>query len=192
MGRRPGEGVIAFLLGVALAANCALDEAVAEVRDGGDKAAYLCLVHEGGGAAAAAAIGDGEEPRLRRAIALWLLQRYDIPFDPALVTLLNPADVRLLADGIKARRGRKSPVPEHEAVFSQFDWYKPLDTYTDGRLRPVDRANLDALTRPPVEPEPEQAEPAPLAFAKKYGVAFLIGGVLLAAVAAVGMRARKA
>ncbi len=185
--------MITFLLGVALAANCALDEAVAKVREGGEKDAYLCLVREGGGAAAAAAaIGDGEEPRLRRAIALWLLERYDIPFDPALVALLNPADVRLLADGIKARRGRKSPVPEHEAVFAQFDWYKPLATYTDGRLRPVDRANLDALARPPVEPEAAPAEPAALAFAKKYGVAFAIGGVILAGLVAVGLRARKA
>jgi len=185
--------VISLLIGVALGADCVLDEAVAKVREGGERDAYLCLVYDGGGAAAAAAaIGEGDEPRLRRAIALWLLDRYDIPFDPALVALLNPADVRLLADGIKARRGRKSPVPEHEAVFSQFDWYKPLDTYTDGRLRPVDRANLDALVRPPVEPAPAPAEPAPLAFAKKYGVAFLVGGVILAALAAVGLRARKA
>jgi hypothetical protein len=62
--------------------------------------------------------------------------------------MLAPADLRFLADGVRARRGRKSPVPEHEAVFKQFDWYRPVENYTDGRLKPGDREQIALLDRP--------------------------------------------
>ncbi len=154
-----------ILAALALAVECDPAAAIDAVRAAGQKEAYLCVVESDQGAPLAAeaiaATGD-EEPRLRRAVALWLLQRYDAPFDPSLVVLLNAGDKRLLADGIKARRGRRSPVPEHDAVFSQFDWYKPLAGYTDGRLRDVDLANLQAINRPPPPAAVVVAEPSRL------------------------------
>lgn len=153
---------IVVALGLAMADTCNPAASIDAVR-AGNKDAYLCLVESDQGAALAAdaiAATGSEEPRLRRAVALWLLERYDRPFEPSLLALLNAGDKRLLADGIKARRGRKSPVPEHDAVFSQFDWYKPLPGYTDGRLRPVDLANIEAVNRPPPPAPPVVESPA--------------------------------
>lgn len=141
--------MILLLAGLALA-DCDLDSAVKGVRDGGKREAYDCLTaSEGGGSRLVRSLYETPgDVRLSRALALWMLQRADAPFDPAQAGMLAPADLRFLSDGVRARRGRKSPVPEHEAVFKQFDWYKPVENYTDGRLKPGDREQIALLDRP--------------------------------------------
>ncbi|MFZ5476596.1 MAG: hypothetical protein ACOZNI_07455 [Myxococcota bacterium] len=143
---------------------CDPTTAVAGVR-AGEKEAYLCLAETDAArdAIVAAIDAGGEHPeRLTRALALWLLHHDDAEWDPALVRRLNPSDRRLLSDGVRARRGRKSPVPEHDRVFSQFAWYRPSPGYTDTRLRPVDRANVAMADKPPPAPAaPVEEAPAP-------------------------------
>ncbi len=159
--------MILLLVGRALAA-CDPSAVLVELEASGTREAYLCVAGaETGKDLLLAVIADDpaeEHPRATRAIVLWLLERSDRAMDPAVIARLTPADRRLLADGIRARRGRISPSPEHAAVFQQLAWYAPVDRYTDGRLRPVDRANLD-LVDPVVRPAPPPVEPvaAPVA-----------------------------
>lgn len=141
---------------------CDVAEAVTTLRGAADKDAYLCLTREEDAPARiAAALGGEGDARLTRALALWLLRRADRELDVALVRSLSPADRRLLADGIRARRGRRSPVPDHAAVFEQFAWYEPSAGYTDGRLTERDRANIATVDRPPPAPTPAAAVEAP-------------------------------
>lgn len=162
----------------AVSADCDPATVVDELVASGRRDAYLCLAGaENGKDLILGAIAKdplGEHNRLTRALVLWLLERTDRPMDPDLVARLSPADRRLLADGIRARRGRASPSPEHAAVFTQVPWYAPMPGYTDARLRPIDRANLDIvdpavrLTPPPAEGEAgdegeEEAAAAPAA-----------------------------
>ncbi len=139
-----------LLLASLAGAECSLDAAVAGVRDQGRRDSYDCLTADsaGGSRLVLALYETPADPRLSRALALWMLQRADQPFDPLHVVQLVPADLRFLADGVRARRGRQSPVPEHHAVFSQFAWYQPAPTYTDGRLKPGDREQVALLDRP--------------------------------------------
>ncbi len=154
--------MIAFWVAMAFAA-CDPVEHLANLRQG-DHDAYMCFMRAEAGRdvllseIAGAPAGSGTE-RLTRALALWLLERTDREMDAALVAKLAPADRRLLADGIRARRGRASPAPEHAKVFAQLGWYVPVRTYTDGLLRAIDRANLEVVdprTRP--KPPPAAAE----------------------------------
>jgi hypothetical protein len=126
----------------------------------GDRDAYHCVTTAEAGRDLLithldAAPAGGTE-RLTRALALWLLEHTDRVMDPAVVARLSPADRRLLADGIRARRGRASPSAEHAAIFAQLSWYAPDRTYTDGRLRALDRENLLVVDppRPPPPPPP--------------------------------------
>lgn len=146
------------------------------------RASYLCLAeHAEGGetlvralealraapAAKAPLVGTPEEltvaatqtdtaiaARFTRALTLWLLCHADAAWEPTLVSRLSPADRRLLADGVHALRGRKSPSPEHDAVFAQFAWYKVNPRYTDNLLSATDRSNIDLANRPPPPPPP--------------------------------------
>lgn len=174
--------------------------AVEQVRAGA-REGYECVVtHSAGRAAILAGLdAQGEHPeRLTRALALNLLTQVDGAFAVEDVRRLSPADRRLLADGVRARRGRASPVPAHAEVFAQWDWYTPASTYADGRLSAVDRANIALADAPPPAPEPVagEAEPAPDAKAESGGLfgcaaaggAGMRGGLLLAAVALVGRR----
>ncbi|MFN7143292.1 MAG: MYXO-CTERM sorting domain-containing protein [Myxococcota bacterium] len=158
---------------LAYAGACDPAAAVARLRTDGAREDYTCVIEDDGGRALLEAElvkgAEGTE-RLTRALALWLLARTDQPMDPAVVDKLAPSDRRLLADGIRARRGRASPAPDHARVFEQFDWYAPVAGYTDARLRPIDRENLEVvdpwvrLTPPPAPPPqapPEKAEEAP-------------------------------
>ena len=137
-----------LLLGAALAADCDPAASVARLPTSGAQADYLCVMRAEAGkdllVGAIVASPEGSE-RLTRGLALWLLEHTDQEMDPALIQRLNPADRRLLADGIRARRGRASPSPEHVKVFQQLGWYEPIPNYTDARLRPVDRTNLDKV-----------------------------------------------
>lgn len=117
------------------------------------------VAEEGVPAVAPTATGDAAvEARFDRALTLWLLHHDDVAWDPAVVRRLSPADRRLAADGVHARRGRKSPVPEHERVFEQFDWYQPRPNWTANLLTDVDRANIALVDNPPPAPPPP-AEP---------------------------------
>ena len=155
-------------LALAHAAPCDVPAAIAALPDGGRRDDYECVMEaeEGRDQLVAALIQApvGKTERLTRALALWLLRRTDRPMDPALVERLSPADRRFLADGIHARRGRASPAVDHARIFEQFSWYEPDPTYTDARLRPSDRENLDVvdpsvrLVPAPVAPPDADAE----------------------------------
>ena len=155
--------MIAFLLSWALAADaCDLPASVALLQTAGDKDAYLCVAAESGGAAAVTAaldalVGPPEtladaQGRYTRSITLWLLQRTDTTWDPALVRRLSADDRRLLADGVYARRGRASPAPAHDTVFKNLSWYAPDPNYADGKLSAADREKIALADKPPPAP----------------------------------------
>jgi len=166
-----------LLVALVLAEPCDPAEALVALRDTPDAAreSYLCLAaHDGARDVLVAAleapdqevapnlteaqrVAQGPEmarARTTRALTLWLLHHDTVAFDAADVRRLNPADRRLLADGIRARRGRRSPAPAHDAVFSNFSWYQPDPKYTDARLAPLDRANISVADKPPPAPPP--------------------------------------
>lgn len=130
--------------------GCNLDESIVSVRDHGTFEGYMCLAAAPEGAAriTTALVETPSQPRLSRALAVWMLERPDAAFEPTHVEALSAADRRFLADGIRARRGRKSPVPEHDKAFAQFEWYAPVATYTDGRLKPGDKEKIASLDKP--------------------------------------------
>lgn len=164
--------IVALLLTRALAqdaaplssapADCDPVAAVPGVRDG-QQDAYVCTITNDAGrdALIAALDAGGDNPeRLTRALALHLLLRADAPLAVEDVRRLSAADRRLVSDGIRARRGRASPVKAHADVFGRWDWYRPVVSYSDGRLRDVDRANIALADKPP-EPPPVVVEAAP-------------------------------
>lgn len=148
-------------------AECDVAAAVETLKASGDRASYLCVTAAEAALAPldAALEADPSNPRISRATALWLLERHDRAWDPALVARLPADDRRLLSDGVRARRGRKTPSPDHEKVFAQFDWYQPSPAYNDRKLTELDRANIALADKPPpvaaaVSTEPiEQAVP---------------------------------
>lgn len=145
--------MIGLLFAVATAVaqtGCNLDESIVSVRDHGSFDGYMCLAaaREGAARITTALVETPAQPRLSRALAVWMLERPDADFDPTHIDTLSAADRRFLADGIRARRGRKSPVPEHDKAFAQFDWYAPVATYTDGRLKPGDKEKIASLDKP--------------------------------------------
>lgn len=148
---------------VAAAFACDPIAAVATLRTTGDRDAYLCV--SGAEVArdplVAAIVAEPDNTRLTRALALWIIERAEQPFDADLVRRLNPADRRLLADAVRARRGRKTPVADHAKVFEQFAWYQPRETYTDSRLTAQDRANIGLADDPPPPKPPTELPPAP-------------------------------
>jgi len=85
---------------------------------------------------------------LRRALVFVLLNTTNRLWNPKHVLLLSPADRRLLADGVKARKGRKSPSVEHHAIFNQWQWYRPIPSYTDNRMSQTDRINVGMADNP--------------------------------------------
>lgn len=150
--------MIVLLAAAALA--CDVAESITTLRASGTYEAYVCVMKEESarGPIAAAVMDDPTNPRLSRALALWLLERADTAWDPDLVRLLPAPDRRLIADGVRARRGRKTPAPEHEKVFLQMDWYNPIPGYSDARLTETDRANIAMADKPPPKVEPPPVE----------------------------------
>lgn len=176
---------LSLALGVGLSVALAQDPTcdgdpdawITRLRAEADRQTYLCLAmteaaHDPLLAAAQAALreeGDdpGEQNRLTRALAVHLLQRLDRALTGDEVRALNAADRRLLSDGVRARRGRRTPSPEHERVFSQFSWYQPVDGFNNGLLTDQDRANITLLDDPPPVPvASEEAAPAAQAVAQ--------------------------
>ena len=141
---------------------------IADVREHGREEAYLCLAHDAGAAAplmqaieAVESPDSGRQRRLQRALAIHVMQRLDQPADVAALRAINASDRRLLRDAVHARRGRKSPVPEHAAVFEKFDWYHPSPRFTNRSLDATDRENLVVIDRPPSEETPASTTDAP-------------------------------
>ena len=136
------------------------DAWITRLRVEADRDTYLCLATTDAAhdpllaAAAAGAEGadEGEQNRLTRALAVHLLLRLDRALSADEVRALNAADRRLLSDGVRARRGRRTPSPEHEKVFAQFDWYQPSEDYNAALLTELDRANIAMLDNPPAAP----------------------------------------
>ncbi len=195
-----------WLVGVALAqeADCAdgRDAWLAELQASGTRRAYGCLAADSTAAPdlieRAAATDD--PARLTRALAVWRLHRLDAEVTPAEARAYNPSDRRLLLDGIKAHRGRKSPAPDHAKVLESLDWYQPDDRYTDARLTALDHRNLAMIEAPPPEPVPVAAEapegPAPEAQRDRCGCSASpaqgLAPALLALLGLVSWRRRRA
>lgn len=176
---------------------CDIAAAIDEIRDHGNQDAYLCVATSDAGDAPlreAISANQGNANRLTRALGIWLLLHAEQPFAVENVALIGPSDERLLADGIKARRGRRSAVADHESVFLQFDWYKPVPHYTDAMLRPIDRENLAALAAPIASPTVGSALTPAVAVSRPLS-SWIVPGVLLGATALAGVyvvsRARK-
>jgi hypothetical protein len=159
--------LISLFLAVALAADPTPDALpcappatpyIADLAAHGDETSYKCLIQTDGfdkdlvKVIQEASDDDPALPRYTRALALHLVARADRPFNPEFVRLLNPADRRLLADGVKAHRGRKSPSPEHDAIFQKQIWYAPRPGYTDNQLSDVERANITLADNPNAAP----------------------------------------
>lgn len=126
--------------------------------------------------AVAVAEADRSRNSLSRALALHLAARLDRALTAEEVHALGMADRRLLRDAVYARRGRKSPAPEHDKVFAQLPWYAPDAGFDNGRLTEQDRANLAMIDHPPAPPEPPKPEPAALALVDVAGPEQKAGG----------------
>jgi len=138
--------------------NLSLDIYLTEVEDHGSKEAYLCLAtQENAGAfLLEQASASNASERTTRALTVHLLFQLDRELTGAEIRALSAADRRLLRDGIYARRGRKSPSDEHDAIFSQFDWYQPSAMFSNRQLKEIDRNNMAIIDNPP-EPEPVES-----------------------------------
>ena len=141
-----------------------VDDLLAEVQARGAEPAYLCLAARDDAGpvllAAAQAIGpETEHPaRVSRALALHLMQRLDRPLTDDEARALPAVDRRLLRDAVQARRGRPSPVPEHEALFRKFSWYRPDSSWSKSSLTGLDRQNMALLDAPPKAPKAPKGE----------------------------------
>ena len=149
--------MLLLLSGLAAAENCSepLQVYLDAVEASGEPGAYQCLIDlDEAGAVLLEQVTD-ETPRIRRALAVHWIHRLDVPLSADVARALAASDRRLMADAVQARRGRKSPVPQHDEVFAQFDWYQPQERYTIRRLNDIDRANIALLNDPPPAPRPE-------------------------------------
>jgi hypothetical protein len=154
-----------MVIAAAMAQPCNVPEVVAALPVDPSFERYTCLEQsDDAGALLVAALGvDDPSPRHGRALALWLLRRGDLPWDPAFVRALSAADRRFLADGVRARRGRKTPSAEHAKAFEQLDWYRPKAGYVESMLTAEDHAKIAMADKPPPAPTvevPPMAAPA--------------------------------
>jgi len=148
------------------AADCAgsPDDWIAQILEKGSREAYRCVASsDAAGPALLARIQADDfddlknNERVTRALAIHLIHRLDAPLPGDALRALDAPDRRLLRDAVYARRGRKSPSPQHHAVFEQFEWYQPSPSYNNGALHQRDRENLALIDDPPAPPAP----PAP-------------------------------
>jgi len=152
--------ILLLLATAALACPDDISANIAPLRAAGEESAYNCLAADDQALTLLleeSLKGDDPEShpeRITRAMAVWRLQRLDLEVSAEEARAYNGSDVRLLTDAIKAHRGRRSPSPEHGAIFEKFDWYDPSPQYTDARLTEGDSANITMLLTPP-DPEPE-------------------------------------
>jgi len=149
--------MLLLLSAAAAAEDCAesLQTYIDAIQASGEPGAYQCLIDRDDAGATLLEQATTETPRIRRALAVHWIHRLDEPLPHAVARVLAASDRRLMADAVHARHGRKSPVPEHHAVFEQFEWYQTDERYSNRRLTELDRANLDVLNDPPPEPQPE-------------------------------------
>ena len=145
------------LVALALADCPAPEAAIDALMEEPSKENYDCVAtQQDCGALLIEALESGDEDTRRgRALVIWRLLRLDgeIPADEA--RAYPPAERRLLADAIHARRGRETPSTDHDAVFQNFAWYAPDPTFTKVRLTDIDRTNLEMVNNPPdAIPEP--------------------------------------
>jgi hypothetical protein len=156
--------MVVLPLGIAEPPTCnlSLEIYLTEVEEHGSKEAYLCLatLDDAGPFLMEKAAQPSHSARTTRALTVNLLYKLDRALTGEEVRSLTAADLRLLRDGIYANRGRKSPSEEHDAIFSQFDWYQPSPMFTNGKLLEIDRTNLDIIDNPPPPPQPESASAA--------------------------------
>ena len=142
---------------------------LADVAERGDQDSYLCLItqdrfHDALVAAIAATPpeDDRARPRYTRALALALANHSTEPWKASEVRQLAPSDRRLLADAVKARRGRRSASDENDAIFRRQPWYRVSEAYSDNVLTPVELDNIAMANSPPPETPPDPPAAAPV------------------------------
>lgn len=147
-----------------------IPETITRLEAEASRLAYECLAkNDEAGAALITRLADPavtQPGRVSRALAIWRLHRLDgeIPAEESRAYLAD--ERRLIADGVRAHRGRPSPSPDHVMVFEQLPWYKPNPGYTDGRLGELDKKNIEIVNNPPAPPSPEDAASAADAMAE--------------------------
>jgi len=166
--------------GSAAAPSCEGDAAawIARLEAAPDVQAYLCLADTPAAYDPLMAAIDSPAAqetnvahRLTRALTLHLMNELDRVLTEPELRALNPDDRRLLKDAVHARRGRRTPSPDHAKVFEQLAWYQPDDHYNNGRLTEVDRANVALLDAPPAPPTPAATASAAEGVAQAQGPA---------------------
>ena len=158
--------LLLWSIGVTFAQDCpaTIPETITVLEAEASRLAYECLAkNDEAGAALIARLGDPavtQPGRVSRALAVWRLHRLDqeIPAEESRAYLAD--ERRLVADGVRAHRGRQSPSPDHTMVFEQLPWYKPNPGYTDGRLGELDKKNIEIVNNPPKPPSPDEAPSA--------------------------------
>ena len=158
--------LLLWAAGLTFAQDCpaTIPETITLLEAEASRLAYECLAkNDEAGAALITRLGDPavtQPGRVSRALAIWRLHRLDaeIPADESRVYLAD--ERRLIADGVRAHRGRLSPSPDHTMVFEQLPWYKPNPNYTDGRLGELDKKNIEVVNNPPKPIAPEEAPSA--------------------------------
>ncbi len=198
--------MLLMLVSMAAAENCSepLQVYVDAVLAEGEPGSYLCLIDRKDAAPLLLEKATEESPRMRRALAVHWIHRLDDPIASEVVRALGGSDRRLMADAVHARRGRQSPVPEHDSVFAQFEWYQPDESFTNRRLTDIDRANLSIINDPPPEPVPEPEATAADAIADAAatpvtergcgacsGVGGMAGGLWAVMAGVLGLRRRQ-
>jgi hypothetical protein len=116
-----------------------------------DDALATCVARDAEAPTLLRAALDGQPGHagLSRALALSLLAQPELAWTAEDVAHLTPGDKRLAGDGLRARRGRATPVLEHARTFARAGWYRPVPNWTPALLTDVDRTNIRLLESPP-------------------------------------------
>jgi hypothetical protein len=116
-----------------------------------DDALATCVAQDAQAPTLLRAALDGQPGHagLSRALALSLLAQPELAWTAEDVAHLTPGDKRLAGDGLRARRGRATPVLEHARTFARAGWYRPVPNWTPALLTDVDRTNIRLLESPP-------------------------------------------
>jgi hypothetical protein len=73
------------------------------------------------------------------------IRSLDAELNPQALVLLSAKQLRLLRNAVYARHGRVFDSKELKEYFSGYQWYRADPAYTETRLTPVDKRNLEIL-----------------------------------------------
>lgn len=172
-----------------------------DLAENGDPTSAQCLVDTDGfieplvQAIRSTPATDPAHARYTVALALHLAARAETPWNREHVELLSEADRALLADAVRARRGRKSVA--NDALFQNQPWYRVDTRYSDNLLAETEWENLaliepSAVREPVAVVTPGAEPPATPSTPEGCGCnATPIGGAGVALIAALGLARRR-